>query len=120
MVYGGRLVKRLRGCLGILLIFGLGLLVGGFLGFAAGWVGFFRKVVLGGPAAVREVLFQRAKDDLRLNYDQQEEVRAILKETSTELDNITSSVRPSVEDALARAEQRMRAVLNAKQRASFD
>jgi hypothetical protein len=113
-------VKRLRGCFGILLIFGFGLAVGGFLGFAAGWVTFFHKVVKGGPVAVREILYQRAKDDLGLDYEQKEEVRAIIKETATELEGITASVRPSVEDALARAEQRIQALLKPPQRAKFD
>jgi hypothetical protein len=102
------------------LIFGLGLVVGGFLGFAAGWMGFFHKVVKGGPGGVREVLFQRARDDLKLDYVQQEEVRIILKETSTELDGVTADVRPSVEATLARAEERMRAVLKPEQRRKFD
>ncbi len=113
-------MKRFRGCLGIALIFGLGLVVGLFLGFAGGWVTFFHKVVKGGPVAVREVLFQRAKDDLGLNYEQQEEIRLILKETSMELDKITASVRPSVEDAVGRAKERIRALLTDRQRARFD
>jgi hypothetical protein len=113
-------VKRLRGCLGVVLIFGLGLIVGGFLGFAAGWVGFFHKVVKGGPVAVREVLFQRANDDLRLDFGQKEEVQALLRETSKELDEITAAVRPAVEEALGKAEQRMRALLKPTQRTKFD
>jgi hypothetical protein len=120
MVHGGRFVKRLRGCLGILLIFGLGLVVGGFIGFAGGWLALFHKVTKGGPAAVREVLYQRARDDLKLDYEQKEEIRAILKESSKELDEITASVRPAVERALARAEDRVRALLKPEQKAKFD
>ena len=113
-------MKRFRGCLGIALIFALGLIVGGFLGFAAGWVTFFHKVVKGGPVAVREILYQRAKDDLGLNYGQQEEIRMILKESSLELEKVTAMVRPAVEETVGRAKERIRALLTDKQRAKFD
>lgn len=113
-------MKRLRGCLGILLIFGLGLVVGGFVGFAGGWLALFHKVTKGGPAKVREVLFQRAKDDLKLDDEQRAELWAILKESSKELDDITASVRPSVAEALGRAEERIRALLKPEQKGKFD
>jgi hypothetical protein len=113
-------VKRFRGCLGIALIFFLGLVVGAMLGFGAGWMTFFHKVVKGGPVAVREILFKRAKDDLGLDYGQQEEIRMIMIETATELEKITATVRPAVEDAVGRAKERFRAILTPKQRAKFD
>ena len=113
-------MKRFRGCLGVLLIFALGVLIGGFFGGVAGWIGFFHKVTRGGPGAVRELLFQRAKDDLGLDSAQQQQVRAILKETSAELEEITAPARPSVESALLRAEERIRAVLKPKQQKKFD
>lgn len=113
-------MKRFRGCLGIALIFGLGLVVGAMLGFGVGWVGFFHKVVKGGPVAVREIIFNRAKDDLKLDYGQQEEVRLILKETSMELEKITATVRPAIEATVGKAKERIRAILTARQRARFD
>ncbi len=114
-------MKRFRGCLGVLLIFVLGLLVGGFFGVVFGWVGFFQRITSkGGPEVVREVLFQRAKDDLGLDGTQQQQVRAILEETSAELEGVTAPVRPSVESALLGAEGRIRAVLTPKQGRKFD
>ncbi len=113
-------MKRFRGCLGVLLIFALGFLIGGFFGGVAGWIGFFQKVTRGGPGAVREVLFQRAKDDLGLDGQQQQQVRVILKETSAELEDIAAPARPSVESALLRAEDRIRAILTPKQQMKFD
>ena len=113
-------MKRFRGCLGVLLIFAFGFLIGGFFGGVAGWIGFFQKVTRGGPGAVREVLFQRAKDDLGLDGRQQQQVRVILKETSAELEDIAAPARPSVESALLHAEERIRAILTPKQQMKFD
>ena len=113
-------MRRLRGCLLVLLIFGLGLAAGFFFGIVAGSSGVVFKMVKGGPAGVREVIYEQAKVGLGLNYEQKEEVRLILKESSTELDGITASVRPSVEAALDRARGRIRALLTPGQRAKFD
>ncbi len=114
-------MRRFRGCLGVVFIFVLGLLVGGFFGAVFGWVGFFQRITSkGGPGVVREVLFQRAKDDLGLDAAQQQQVRAILEETSAELEGITAPVRPSVEAALVRAEGRIGALLTPKQGRKFD
>jgi hypothetical protein len=77
-------------------------------------------VVKGGPVAVRQVLYQRANDDLGLDFEQEEEVRALVTETAKELDGITASVRPAVEETLGRAEQRMRGLLKPAQRTKFD
>ena len=113
-------MKRLRGCLLVLFIFGCGLLAGGFLGAAFGWVGFFHKVVKGGPDALREVVVQRAREDLRLTREQDALVKQIVSDTSSELDAAVKEARPRVEEILGRAEDRVREVLDEKQRSKFD
>lgn len=113
-------MKRLRGCLVVLFIFGCGFLVGGFVGAAIGWVGLFQKMVKGGPRAVQEIIVQRAKDDLGLKPEQRTAVEKIVKETAAELGTATAEVRPEVEAILGRAEDRIREVLDAKQRKKFD
>ena len=113
-------MKRLRGCLLVLFIFGCGLLVGGFLGAAFGWVGFFQKIVKGGPAAVREVITQRAREDLHLTREQDALVKQIVNDASAELDEAVKDARPRVEEILGRAEDRVREVLDEKQRKKFD
>ncbi|MDB6149502.1 MAG: hypothetical protein JWQ44_950 [Chthoniobacter sp.] len=113
-------MKRAKGCLLVAFIFVCGFLVGGFLGAAFGWVGFFHKVVKGGPKAVREIVIERAVHDLGLKQEQQAQVRAIVDETAIELGRATEASRPQVEEIMGRAEERVRLVLNPKQRAKFD
>ena len=113
-------MKRLRGCLLVLFIFACGLFVGGFVGAAFGWVGFFHKIVKGGPLAVQEVLTQRAREDLKLTKEQDALVKQIVKDAAAELDEATKEARPRVEEIRGRAEDRVREVLDEKQRKKFD
>lgn len=113
-------MKRFRGCLMVAFIFFCGFLVGGFLGLAFGWTGFFHKIVKGGPGALREVVMERAANDLKLNPEQKARVRKIVEETGTELVTTTAEVRPKIEEIMGRNEDRIREVLDAKQRQKFD
>ena len=104
-------MKRLRGCLTVVFIFGCGFLVGGFLGTAIGWMSFFNKVVKSGPVAVQTIVSERLKDDLKLKGEQRGEARKIVEETARELDAATQEVRPKVGEILSRAEDRIDALL---------
>ena len=113
-------MKRFRGCLMVAFIFFCGFLVGGFLGLGFGFVGFFHKIVKGGPGAIREVVLERAAHDLRLKPDQKLRVKAIVDETGTELATSTAEIRPKIEEIMGRNEERIREVLDPKQRQKFD
>ncbi len=113
-------MRRFRGCLMVAFIFACGFLIGGFLGLAIGWTGFFHKVVKGGPGAVRDLIIERAVQDLKLQPAQKVRVRQIIEETGAELTAATAEVRPKVEEIIGRGEERLRETLDAKQRAKFD
>lgn len=113
-------MKRFRGCLMVGFIFACGFLIGGFLGAGLGWVGFFHKVVKGGPRALNEVIMERASRDLKLKPEQKQRVRRIVDETGAELAAATAEVRPKVEEIMGRNEDRIREELNPEQRAKFD
>ena len=117
---GGRPMKRFRGCLMVAFIFFCGFLVGGFLGLAFGWMGFFHKIVKGGPGAIREVVMERAAHDLKLKPEQKLRVKAIIDETGAELTTATAEIRPKIEEIMGRNEERIREVLDPKQRKKFD
>lgn len=113
-------MKRFRGCLMVGFIFLSGFLVGGFLGAAVGWIGFFNKMVKGGPGALREVVMERAANDLKLKPEQRVRVRKIVEETAADLTTATAEVRPKVEEIMGRNSDRIREVLDEKQRLKFD
>jgi hypothetical protein len=103
-------VKRLRGCLTVVFIFGCGFLVGGFLGAVFGWTALFNKIVKSGPVAVQEVIIDRVRNDLRLKGEARGEARKIVQETALELDAATTEMRPKVAEILGRAEDRLNAL----------
>jgi hypothetical protein len=113
-------MKRFRGCLMVAFIFLCGFLVGGFLGAAFGWMSFFHKIAKGGPGAIREVVMQRAEHDLKLKPEQKLRVRQIVEETGGELTAATAEVRPAVAAIIVRSEDRIREILDPKQREKFD
>ena len=112
--------QRLRGCLMVAFLFLCGFLVGGFLGAAVGWLGFFHKIVKGGPGAVRDVVMERVTKDLNLNRDQKIRVRKIMNETGAELAVATAEARPKIEEIMGHSEERIRELLSAKQRVKFN
>jgi hypothetical protein len=113
-------MRRLRGCLMVAFIFACGFLVGGFLGVGIGMFGFFHKLVNTGPRAISDTIVDRAVHDLKLNPGQSARVRKIVDETSAELAAATAAVRPQIGEIIGRAEERVREVLDARQRKKFD
>ena len=113
-------MKRIKSILTVLLIFGSGLVVGGIVGGAATLHDFVNRTFRDGPVNIRKVLVQRAKHDLHLDEDQAHQFWQILTETGIELHKVSEPVRPEIESTLARAEMRLRAVLNPNQQPGFD
>jgi hypothetical protein len=103
-------MKRLRGCLTVVFIFGCGFLVGGFLGAIFGWTALFNKIVKSGPMAVQEVIIDRVRNDLQLKGESRGEARKIVQETALELEAATKDLRPKVGEILGRAEDRLNAL----------
>ncbi len=113
-------MKRLKGILGVLAIFLCGAFVGAVLGSSASLMDYVNKTLRGGPPNVRRILMQKAKHDLKLDEDQAHQFWQILNETGADLREAVKPVRPQIDAALARAGERMRAVLRDGQRQRFD
>ena len=62
----------------------------------------------------------RAVHELKLKPEQKERVRQIVDETGAELTTTTAEIRPKVEEIMGRGEDRIREVLDEKQRRKFD
>jgi|GEM_PF-4080406 len=112
-------MKRLRGCLGVLLVFVFGVIVGAAMVGAGVWreVG---QIIERGPDAVVSKVSKRLKDELKLDDDQQRMLTQITTETQIKLRTIQAERQPEVDAVLAEAATKVRAILNSQQRTKFD
>ena len=112
-------MKRFKGCLGVFLIFVFGVIVG--VGATSGViVKKVRTLVAGGPDAVVEIIGERLKDELKLDESQKELLRHIIADTRIRLREVRQQTQPQVEETLATAEKKVRAILDPQQQKKFD
>jgi predicted PurR-regulated permease PerM len=111
--------KRLRGCLGVFLVFVFGVIVGAAMVGAGVWheIG---QIIERGPDAVVSKVAKRLKDELKLDDDQQRMLAQITTETQIKLRTIQLKNQPDVDATLTEAADKVRAILNGQQRAKFE
>ena len=112
-------MKRLRGFLGVFLIFFFGVIVGAAFTGGAIWKE-MHDVIEGGPDAEVAKIGDRLRKELKLDDAQKRMLDQIVTETRIELRVIRAEDQPRVAAALAAAEQKVRAVLSPEQRKKFD
>ena len=112
-------MKRLRGFLGVFLIFFFGVIVGAALTGGTIWKE-MRDVIEGGPDAVVAKIADRLEKDLKLSDSQKQMLGHIATETRIELRMIRADSQPRASEAIAIAERKVRAVLNPEQQKKFD
>lgn len=112
-------MKKLKGCLGVFLIFFFGVIVG--VAVTAGVIHEkVQAVVEGGPDKVVGVVVERLNKELKLDGSQQLKLQQIVAETRIRLRQIHEQTQPQVRDALAEAEGKVRAILYTGQMKKFD
>lgn len=112
-------MKRLRGCLGVFLIFFFGVIVGAALTGGAIWKE-MHDVIEGGPDAVVAKVSDRLRKEMRLDDDQKKMLDHVVTETRIELRGIRAGAEPQVRETLATAERKVRAILRPGQQKKFD
>lgn len=112
--------RKLKSIFVVGLIFSSGVVIGGMLSGSATLRDVTTKAFGAGPAPVRKLLVQHAKDGLQLDEDQQQLFTQILTETGAELNAATKPVQPQVTEIFNRAELRLRQVLRQDQTPRFD
>src|SRR4030095_10837338 len=112
-------MKRLRGCLGVFLIFFFGAIVGAAIAYSA-LIKKVREVVEGGPDAVVAVIVDRLKEELKLDSTQQDMLHKIALDTRIKLRGIRQETQPQVEQTLTDAEAEVRKILTPQQAKKFD
>ena len=112
-------MKRLRGFVGVFLIFFFGVIVGVALTGGTIWKE-MHDVIEGGPDAVVAKFSDRLKKELKLDDSQQQMLAQIATETRIKLRVLRAEKQPQVTETIAAAEQKLRAILNAEQQKKFD
>ena len=112
-------MKKLKGCLGVFLIFLFGAIVGAAIAYSA-LIKKVREVVEGGPDAVVAVIVDRLKEELKLDSTQQEMLHKIALDTRIKLRGIRQETQPQVEQTLTEAEAEVRKILTPQQAKKFD
>ncbi|MEO8354174.1 MAG: hypothetical protein ABI680_20795 [Chthoniobacteraceae bacterium] len=112
-------MKRFKGCLGVFLIFFLGVIFGGILASGA----IYAKVwglIEAGPEAVAEFSVQRLHDELKLDSLQKREFQRIADRTRLRLRALRYANQPAVDEIVDEGESQLRAILSAKQQSKLD
>jgi hypothetical protein len=112
-------MKRLRGVLGVFLIFFFGVVVGAALTGGAIWKELY-DVIEGGPDAVVAKIADRMGKELQLGDTQKKMLDHIVTETRIELRTVRADSQPRVAEVVAGAERKIRAVLGPEQQKKFD
>jgi hypothetical protein len=114
------IARKLKSVVIVGLIFFSGVIVGGILSGAAVVRDVTTNAYASGPAPIRRLLVQHAREGLQLDDDQKHLFWAILTETGKEAHAATASVQPDLIRILDRAESRLREVLRPDQTDRFD
>jgi hypothetical protein len=111
-------MKRFKGCLGVFLIFFLGVVVGAILASGAIYAKVW-ELIEGGPDKVAEFTIKRLNDELKLDDVQRREFERIADRTRLRLRAVRYNHQSEVEKALDEGDRELRAILNPKQQAKF-
>jgi len=112
-------MKRLKGFLGVFLIFFLGVVFGALLSSGA----IYAKVwglIEAGPDTVAEFTVQRLHRELNLDELQKREFQRIADRTRLKLRAIRYAAQPEVDSVIGSAHADLRATLNPKQQRKLD
>ena len=112
-------MKRLRGFVGVFLIFFFGVIVGAALTGGTIWKE-MHDMVEGGPDAVVGKISDRLEKELKLDDAQKQMLAQIVTDTRVKLRVLRAEKQPQVAEAVSEAEHKIRATLNAEQQKKFD
>jgi len=112
-------MKKLKGFLGVFLIFFLGIVFGALLASGAIYAKIW-GLIEAGPETVAEFTVQRLNDELKLDDLQKREFQRIADRTRLSLRAIRYRAQPDVEAVIINADAELRIILNPKQQRRLD
>ncbi len=112
-------MKRWKAVCGVVLIFVCGALAGAVVMHRVDQTG-VEAFLSARRGATGDLIVRRLSRSLDLDRAQREQVRAIVTETHREIVELRKPVQPAIDEALARAREKVRAILRPDQQATFD
>lgn len=112
-------MKNIKAIAGILLIFALGAASGSIVTHMIARA-HLESFINGGQHAREDVIVKRLAKKLDLDNRQLEQVRTIVQETHTGIQQVRKQARPQVEALLEQGQKRISALLNPDQQKKFD
>lgn len=108
-----------RGVAGVLAVFAVGMAFGWLAAHAA----YKKKVdnmLKGAPEAFQEVIVKRLNKKLKLDREQENQLRAILRETHDQMSEAREEVTPETQEILREAKDRVKKILRPDQMNTFE
>jgi len=112
-------MKKWKAIISVILIFLLGSLAGALVTHKI-YQHRVGSILKGEARPMREMIVRRLDHELHLDPTQQEQLRAIVKETHEEMKNIRRQFRPQTEQIFARSQDRIRAILRPDQLEKYE
>ena len=112
-------VKKWKAVVGVVLVF----LLGAFAGALVTHKIYQRKIetiMEDEPRTRSEFIVQRLNHELHHDPTQLEQLRAIIKETHSEMKNLRRQFKPQMEELLARSQEKVRAILRPDQLETYE
>jgi len=112
-------MKQWKAIASVILVFLLGALTGALVTHTI-YRQKMENIIRDEPRTIREVIVQRLDRKLNLDPVQLEQVRAIVKETHSEMKNVRKQIRPQIEEILDRSQAKVRAILHSDQLEKYE
>jgi hypothetical protein len=112
-------MKQWKAIASVILVFLLGAMTGALVTHTI-YRQKMENIIKDEPRTIREVIVQRLDRKLSLDPAQLEQVRAIVRETHSEMKNVRKQIRPQIDDILTRSQAKVRAILRPDQLEKYE
>ncbi|MFI5296084.1 MAG: hypothetical protein ACHQ0Y_13800 [Thermodesulfovibrionales bacterium] len=112
-------MKQWKAIASVILVFLLGAMTGALVTHTI-YRQKMENIIKDEPRTIREVIVQRLDRKLSLDPAQLEQVRAIVRETHSEMKNVRKQIRPQIDEILTRSQAKVRAILRPDQLEKYE
>lgn len=109
-------MKHWKAITGVVLVFGLGMIAGGFVTLAV----VRHRLLTRGPQVFGDMIVRRLSWELKLDGPQRQQVRAIVDDAQAEMKAVRQQIRPQMAQVFENSEGKIRLLLRPDQQTKFD